>query len=114
MTLPDISRLEALPHDRLRAFGQKLAAIGVTRAAAQPALDAARGISTELRRPAIVHHLRRSAKPAAHALRVFMFDDPVTAAEARAAFGEALDELLAAGLVERRGEGDALGSPFVL
>lgn len=112
MSLPDLTRLTASPPAALRAFGQKLAALGLTPLAAQPFVDGVRHIDAALRGPARAFHLRRRRDPIGHALRMFLFADPVTDAEARATLGDAADDLLALGLLERCGEG--VVSPFVL
>lgn len=112
MALPDLSRLAAAPPATLRAFGQKLAAMGVTLAAAQPVVDAVKHLDPALRRPVRAFHLRKRRDAVGAALRMFLFEDPVTPEEARAALGETTDELLALGLLEARDGG--VVSPFVL
>src|SRR5690606_30189520 len=87
MTLPDISRLSALSTVTLRNFGKRLADIGLTTRAAQPVVAAVEALPPQLRRPARAWHLRRIQEKAGTAMRMLMFQDPVTEAEARAAMG---------------------------
>jgi methylase of polypeptide subunit release factors len=112
MTLPDISRLSALPAEKLRAFGQRLASLGLTLVAAQPVVEAARVVAPQLRKPIVAYHLRKMSTPVALAMRMFMFEDPVTPEEAKAVLADLHDELLAAGLVAHKDGG--VVSPFVL
>jgi SAM-dependent methyltransferase len=112
MALPDLSRLAAAKPAVLRAFGQKLAAIGVDLAAAAPVVSAVRHLDPALRRPVRAFHLRKRRDPAGFALRMFLFEDPVSPAEAREALGDLTGQLLDLGLLEE-GEGGVV-SPFVL
>lgn len=112
MTLPDLTRLIASPPGALRAFGRAFASVGLTLAAAEPVVSAVKHLDPALRGPARAFLLRRLREPVGDAMRMFLFNDPVTDAEARAAFGGATDELVAVGLLERREAG--VVSPFVL
>jgi SAM-dependent methyltransferase len=112
MSLPDLSRIEAASPETLRAFGQKLATMGVTQNAARPAVEAVKHLDPVVRGPARAYHLRKRSDAVGHALRMFLFEDPVTPEEARAALGPMADDLLALGLLEER-EGGVV-SPFVL
>ena len=112
MSVPSLARLSSAPAATLRAFGRKLAAIGVSLAAAAPIVSAASAVPPALRRPIQAFHLRRLDTPAGHAMRMFLFSDPVTMEQARAALGDLTDGLLDVGLLERREDG--VVSPFVL
>lgn len=112
MALPDISRLAARPA-LLRDLGRALRRLDVSTAAAAPVVAAAAEVPPALRQPIRAFHLRRMNDARSHAMRMFMFRDPVTAAEARAALGDAVDPLVEAGLLERLGDG-AIVSLFIL
>jgi methylase of polypeptide subunit release factors len=112
MSLPDISRIASLPADNLRALGRRLQAIGVSLAAAAPIVAAASQVAPALRRPIQAFHLRRLRDPAGAAMRMFLFSDPVSLDEARAALGALLEPLLASGLLAHDDGG--VVSPFVL
>lgn len=113
MSLPDIAGLVALPEATLRALGRRLAGLGLTLERVSPVVAAVAPLAPPLRRPIRRFHLRRVEGPVGHAMRLLLFSEPVTEAEARAALGELLEPLLAAGLVAR-GEDGAVSSPFVL
>jgi SAM-dependent methyltransferase len=112
MALPDLSRLSAAKPAILRAFGQRLTAIGVDLAAAEPVVSAAKHLDPALRRPVRAFHLRQRRDPVGFALRMFLFEDPVTPAEAREALGDLTGQLIDLGLLEERA--GAVISPFVL
>jgi methylase of polypeptide subunit release factors len=113
MSLPDVSRLLSLPPDTWRAFAGRLQGIGVTSARAEPIVAVGQTVANGFRHPIRVFHLRRMRDAAAYAMRMFLFHDPVTADEARAAMGGFLDRVLDAGLVVGREDGRMV-SPFVL
>jgi SAM-dependent methyltransferase len=113
MTLPDLSRLASSPKGALRAFGEKLSAQGLSLAAARPILAAARAVSLPLARPVRAFHLRRRRDPAGFLMRMFLFGDPVSEAEAKAALGDMTAWLLEVGLLAKL-PGGGVVSPFVL
>lgn len=112
MALPDLSRLASRP-DLLRDLGRTLRRIGVSLDAATPIVSAAAEVPPALRQPIRAFHLRRMRDPRGYVMRMFMFCDPVTADEARAALGDAVAPLVDVGLLERREDG-AIVSPFIL
>jgi SAM-dependent methyltransferase len=72
------------------------------------------GMLNPLPRPMRLWHLRRWHEPLGYALRLLMYDDPVTDDQARLALGDfPLQRLLDAGVVTRREDG-RLASPFLL
>lgn len=114
MALPDLSRFASHP-EILRAFGRKLRELGVTVTAARSIVMAALELPPTQRRPMRAYHLRKLRDPLGTAMRMFMFEDPVTEVEARAALGDLLPSLIDVGLVARRADAtDALVSPFIL
>ena len=114
MALPDVSRFLALPKDRWRALGVRLSAIGLELGAVEAITRAVSNIPTPMRRPMRELHLRRAKGPAACAMRMMMFEDPITRAEAIDALGEPLlDEMVGCGLIARDAEGRFV-SPFLL
>jgi methylase of polypeptide subunit release factors len=112
MSLPDLSRLSAAPRPTLRAFGQRLTAMGLDLAAAAPIVNAVDHLDPAFRRPARSFFLRQRADAVGLALRALMFADPITRDEARAAFGDMTDELFALGLLAATERG--VVSPFSL
>ena len=112
MSLPDLSAINAASPARLRAFAQTLAAIGLTNVAVQPIVDAVKHLDPALRGPARAFHLRKLRNPLGYAMRMFLFEDPVTTDEARAALGDLTSDLHALGLLEARDGG--VVSPLVL
>lgn len=112
MALPDLSRFAAQP-DVLRAFGRRLRELGVTVDAARPIVAASLSVPPAQRQPIRAYHLRRRGDPLGTAMRMFMFEDPVTEAEARAALGDLLPSLIEIGLVAPRATGatGATGAP---
>jgi SAM-dependent methyltransferase len=113
MSLPSLARVTSAPVETLRAFGRKLAAIGLTREAAAPIVEAAQAVAPGLRQPIRAFHLRRLETPVGFAMRMFLFSDPVSMDEARATLGELTDVLIDLGLLERCA-GAGFASPFVL
>ena len=113
MSLPSLARVSSAPAATLRAFGRKLASIGVSGAGAAPIVEAAQAVAPGLRQPIRAFHLRRLETPVGFAMRMFLFSDPVSAEEARAALGELTDPLIDLGLLERSAGGGFV-SPFAL
>lgn len=113
MSLPDVSRLASASPNTLRDVGRKLAAIGVTLAAAAPFVAAVQALVPALRKPLRTYHLRRRRDAVGTALRALLFSDPVTVEEARAAFGSMFETMLELGLLERQDDG-AIVSPFIV
>lgn len=113
MPLPDISGLASTPAPILRAIGQRLRALGVSPASIAPLLATAEPLSPPLRRPILLHHLRKAREPGALASRLLLFQDALTDAEARAALGELFNPLVATGLVRRRDD-RSIVSPFIV
>lgn len=112
MALPDLSRLASRP-DLLRDLGRALRRLDVSPDTAAPIVRAAAEVPPAQRPPIQAFHLRRMEDPRAHAMRMLMFGDPVTGAEAEAALGDLAAPLLDAGLLERR-EGGRVVSPLIL
>jgi SAM-dependent methyltransferase len=114
MPLPDVSKMTALAPAIWHALGARLRTIGVSMARVQEVsqvgifmLDAARG-------PIRKWHLRRMRDQAALAMRMLMFDDALTRAEAESALGEVpLGALVEAGYISRLEDGNYV-SPFNL
>ncbi|MFO0591177.1 MAG: methyltransferase [Polyangiaceae bacterium] len=99
MSLPDLTRLFATPHERLRAIGARLTEVGIAGAYEEIA-----AIGGGLFEPAFLplrrRHLRRADGPAHRAARMLCADDPVNRDAAAEALGAAtLDEMCAAGLL---------------
>jgi len=113
MSLPDLARLAAAPASTLRAFAERLRAIAVTVDAARPIFAAARAVPPVVARPVRAFHLRRRRDAVGFAMRMFMWNDPVTAEEARATLGDLTGPLLDVGLLETLPDGGVV-SPFVL
>jgi SAM-dependent methyltransferase len=114
MSLPAVAKMTALPPALWRALGARLRTIGVTPARVQEValvgifmLDAARG-------PMRKWHLRRMRDPAGYAMRMLMFADAVSRAEAESAMGDVpLDVFVDAGFIGRL-DGENYVSPFNL
>lgn len=113
MALPDVQRLLDYPAASWRALAKRLRDLGLTPARVAPIVHAVRGLHPTMRAPIRAHHLRRIASPHGHAMRMFLFSDPVKDEEARETLGAELDALLAIGLLERRPDGSVV-SPFVM
>ncbi|MEO7329820.1 MAG: methyltransferase domain-containing protein [Minicystis sp.] len=112
MPVPDLLCLAAFHPDDLRAIARRLQQIGLGLDRVAPIVAAAAIVPPVLRNPIRAFHLRALKDDAGTAMRALLFRDPVSEAEAQAAFGEALVPMLAAGLLTRVPEG--LVSPFVL
>src|SRR4051794_19697628 len=113
MSLPSLARVSSAPAATLRALGRKLVALGVTREAAAPIVEAAQAVTPGLRQPIRAFHLRRLDTPVGFAMRMFLFSDPVTRDEAKTTLGELTDVLIDLGLLESC-VGAGFKSPFVL
>ncbi|MFT3776381.1 MAG: methyltransferase [Minicystis sp.] len=112
MALPDLSRLGS--HlDVVRDLGRVLRRLGISLAAAAPVVSAASAVPPAHRQPIRAFHLRKMRTPLGYAMRMFMFHDPVTEAEAREAVGDLLPALIESGLLQKSAEG-AIVSPFIL
>ena len=104
MALPDLSRLSSLSLEHVGALNARLRGLGVDRSAMAPYARHGEGLSDRMRRPLRAFHLRRTESPLVFALRLFVFMDPVTRAQASAALGDELllEALLEAGLLVER------------
>src|SRR5947209_2445214 len=112
--LPDLDGIAALPPERWRALAARLRRIGVTRALAGDVARVGGRLPDPLRLPLRRWHLRRRHGPAACAVRLLMFSDPVAVVEAQEALGgNLLDDLVACGYIRPAADG-GLVSPFLL
>ncbi len=115
-TLPETSGFGAVSGERWRALGDLFRSLDVAQAYERVAAVGG-GLFEPACMPLRRWHLRRSARPADHAARMFCVDDPVTETEAKSALGDTwFEELLGAGLLVRRAspEGGDIVSPFRL
>jgi SAM-dependent methyltransferase len=113
MPLPDVSRMLAPGPGGWRELAQRLAAIGLDAGAVHPFAAIGERLIDPLRAPLRRWHLRRRADALGWAMRLLMFQDPVSAAEAEAALGSGLlAKLRAAGYIVPAAAG--LVSPFYL
>lgn len=110
--LPSIDGLCSLAPGLLRAFRARLLSHHMRFDHIGALLAPSEGIPPFLRRPVRAFHLRRRHEPAALALRMLTFEDPVAREEARVVLGDLLDPLVAAGLLVERDGG--LVSPFLV
>src|SRR5215467_4526104 len=102
MALPDASRLLGWPAERWRGLGNRLGEIALTTAHQPVAALGGEGGFEPAVRPLRNWHLRQRNDPAARAMRLLVYADPVTDDEARDALGPlSTDELVAIGLLER-------------
>lgn len=113
MGLPDLTRLVSNADSTLRAFADKLRAIGVTLETARPIVEAARAVPAVLAPAVRSFHLRKRRDAVGFAMRMFLWNDAVTAEEARATLGELTGPLLDVGLLVSQPDGGVV-SPFVL
>jgi SAM-dependent methyltransferase len=114
MALPDVSKMTALDPSLWRALGKRLRSIGVTMARVQEVTQVGVFMLDAARAPMRKWHLRRMRDPAGCAMRMLMFDDPVSRVEAESALGEVpLDHLVDAGFIVRD-DGRNYVSPFNL
>jgi SAM-dependent methyltransferase len=102
--LPDVERLLTIPAASLRAFGQRLRAMGLEPAFLKRLARVGDRLDDALRAPMRIWNARRMREPAAIAARLFMLHDAVGAEQARAALG-ALEPLLEGGLIEETRDG---------
>ena len=114
MGLPSVSRLAESNGDDWAKLRFRLRGIGLDGGSARRLTDVGERLPANLRRSLRVLVLRESGEPAANALRMFGFGDPVTRDEARSALGEPLTERLLALGVLAGAEGGRLVSPFRL
>ena len=114
MPLPDLSKMVPMPPARWRALGARLRTIGVTMARAQEVTQIGVFMLDAARTPIRKWHLRRMRDAAAYAMRMLMFDDAISRAEAESALGDVpLDALVEAGFIYRLDDGNYV-SPFNL
>src|SRR5271166_3353662 len=114
MPLPNVSKMRTLPPALWRALGVRLRTIGVTMPRVQEVTQVGIFMLDAARAPIRKWHLRRMYDPAALAMRMLMFDDAITRAEAQNALGDiALDALVEAGYLTRLEDGNYV-SPFNL
>jgi len=114
MPLPDIAKMTALDPALWRALGTRLRTIEVTIARVQEVTQVGVFMLNAARAPMRKWHLRKMHDAAGYAMRMLMFDDPVSHAEAEAALGEVpLERLVGAGFVTRLENGNYV-SPFNL
>jgi SAM-dependent methyltransferase len=113
--LPDVDACLSFGAEGWGAVGDWLRAIGVTWEASQPFERLAALADGVHYSPILKWHLRRQRGPAVIAMRMFVYWDPVTPDEARAALGDALslDTLLAAGVLTTTTGGD-IRSPYLM
>jgi methylase of polypeptide subunit release factors len=102
-TLPDLGALSSLPHESWPSLRARLRTIGVDSDSVRPYVT----MAAQGRRGIVKWELRRKPDPAAHAMRMFMFRDPVSSDEASAALGPALplEPMVASGLLRQTDEG---------
>lgn len=114
MALPDVSRFEVLAAAQWAAFAQRLRAVSLERDAVAPITRICEGMLDPLRATMRRYHLRRRSDVLALAMRLFMFGDGVTAAEAEQVVGpELLGPLRDAGMIVAATNGE-LECPFSL
>lgn len=117
-TLPDISRLANLDRDALRALRKRLAEVGLDVASIAATQQPWRALPSILSEPLKSYYLQKRDDDLARTIRLFMFSDRLTAAEAESAVGAILPRLLDAGLLrvvkEEGRDGDSVECPFVL
>jgi hypothetical protein len=114
MSLPDVSKMTHLPPALWRSLGVRLRTIGLTMDRVQEVTQIGIFLLDAARPPIRKWHLRRMREPAALAMRMLMFDDPVSRAEADRALGEVpLDVLVDVGFIHRLDDGNYV-SPFNL
>ncbi len=114
MPLPDIAKMTALPPTLWRALGARLRTIGITMARTQEVMQVGIFMIDAARAPIRKWHLRKMRDAAGYAMRLLMFDDGISRAEAESALGEVpLDPFVDAGFVIRLDDGNYV-SPFNL
>lgn len=92
--LPDITGLAGVAPGDWQALRQRLLEIGADAAHVAPVLGLCAQFPEDDRNPIRLWHLRRSNDAAALAMRLLMFGDVLTEAQAAAALGESLHHLL--------------------
>jgi SAM-dependent methyltransferase len=114
MSLPDVSRVPLASRSLLGELSARLRALGVGGEAIAPFMRHGEHWLDRMRRPLRTFHLRQVRTPLVFALRLFVFMDPVTRAEAVEALGSEtlLSALLDVGLLVPRDAG--LVCPFLL
>src|SRR5690242_8379287 len=90
MSLPDLTRMAALPPSAWQVLRDRLQALGLTNALAQDMTRMGGRLPEPLRAPLRRRRLRAMDEPLAFAMRMLLFDDPVTVAEAKVALGAEL------------------------
>jgi SAM-dependent methyltransferase len=115
MMLPEVEACLAFGAPGWGVLGERLRAMGLTGRACQPFERLAGMAASAQHAPVLKWHLRRLREPYAVAMRMFMYWDPVTPEEARAALGDArtVECLLDAGVLTRTAEG-GVRSPYLL
>jgi SAM-dependent methyltransferase len=107
LDLPDVRRLATLAPAQWSTLGRRFREIAFTSRACAPFAQLG-ALTPDSRHPALAKwHLRRLQTPAAFAMRMLSFCDPVTPGEAQEALGDdlALGDLLEAGLLVATDEG---------
>src|ERR1700722_17646363 len=92
--LPDIAGLAGVAPGDWLALRQRLVEIGVDTANVAPVLGFCAQFPEDDRDPIRIWHLRQRSDAAALAMRLLMFGDALTEAEATSAIGESLHGLL--------------------
>lgn len=112
--LPDVNRFDQ--PEILRALGEHFRVIGLDSNSVRPIARVGERTLEPLAAPMRRYHLRKRSDVLAHAMRLFVFSDRLTRAEAEDALGDlGLDRVLGTGLVILDPEhGDAVRSPFLL
>jgi SAM-dependent methyltransferase len=114
MSLPDVSKISVLPPAVWRALGARLRTIGVTMTRAQEITQIGVFMLDAARAPIRKWHLRRMRDPAGYAMRLLMFNDGVSRAEAESVLGDLPhDAQVEAGFIDRLDDGNYV-SPFNL
>jgi SAM-dependent methyltransferase len=115
MTLADVDASLSLGTDGWTALGDRLRAIGLNREVSRPYERFAAMGDRPRHSPMVKWHLRRSGEPVVLAMRMFMYWDAVTPAEARTALGDGLplEKLLSAGVLIETAEGGVV-SPYLM
>lgn len=112
--LPDVSAFERLDPSLFRALGARLRALGLNADAVAPVARICDRMLDPLAAPLRRYQLRKRTDVLAHAMRLFVFGDEVTAGEARGVLGELpLEALLDGGVVVAAGDG-LVACPFLL
>jgi SAM-dependent methyltransferase len=115
MQLADVGSLSSLPRDGWLRLGRRLRTIGLDAQTVAPFWTIAAAGGDPLRAPLVKWRLRREPTLPAYAMRMFMFWDAVTPAEAQATLGDELplERMLEIGLL-RRTDAGAVVSPFAM